>query len=144
MSHLKKILLNTLRLILLLALLLFYGGGSTILQGVAWVSMFTDELSNEASVTQALERTFDGEKPCHLCHAASKLRHGEHGIPNPKDNEPKPFKPTPKKPSDVFVFAKIALPKVNVSECDRGWIEFSKPWLSRLIVDVVTPPPQLV
>ena len=143
MSHLKKILCNMLRAVLLVSLLLSHGGGSTVLQGVAWVSMFTGELEKEASLEQALVSTFDGKKPCPLCHAADKLRQSEQEVPSPKGNEPNPLKSAPKKLCDGLVFSEILFPKVKVSDCDRGWMEYSKPCMSWLIVDVVTPPPQV-
>lgn len=144
MCYLKKILSNMLRAILLIALLLSHGGGSTVLQGVAWISMFTGELEKDSSLEQALVSTFDGEEPCPLCHAADNLRQSEQEVPNPKNNDPNPLKSAAKKLSDGFMFSETEVPKVKVSECDRGWIEFSKPWLSWLIVDVVTPPPRRV
>lgn len=145
MGYLKKILSNMLRAILLVAILVSYGGGSTLLQGIAWITMFTGELEQQASVEQALSNTFDGEKPCPLCQAADILRQSEQVMPNnSKNNEPSPLKSSPKKLSDGFVFVGALVPDVKTSECDRGWFEYSKRWSSWLIIDVVTPPPQSV
>lgn len=145
MSYFKKILCNMLRAILLVSILVSHGGGSTLLQGVAWVTMFTGELEQQASVEQALSNTFDGEKPCPLCHAADRLRQSEQELPNnSKNNEPSPVKSSPKKLSDGLVFVGALVPDVKISESDRGWFEYSKLWSPWLIIDVVTPPPQSV
>ncbi len=42
-----------------------------VLQGVAWTGMFVANL-NEGSVTEAVEKTFDGEHPCPLCLAVKE------------------------------------------------------------------------
>ena len=144
MSYLKKILTNAVRVTLLVSVLLTFGGGSTLLQGVAWVSMFTGELEKDVSVEEALKNTFDGKKPCELCLAADKLRQGEQDVPAPDKNDPAPTKPAPKKLCDGFVFSEAFVAQLKVSECDRGWHEMSKSWVSLLNVDVVTPPPQSV
>jgi len=144
MNHFKNILCNALRAILLVAILFSYGGGSTLLQGVAWISMFAGEMENEVTVEQALKNTFDGHKPCDLCHAAGKLRASEQEVPAPNNNDQAPVKSAPKKLSDGFIFSEKLVPNVQVSECSRGWMEFSKSWPSWLLIDVVTPPPQSV
>lgn len=38
----------------------------TVLQGVAWTGMFLANL-NQGTVTEAVEKTFDGEHPCPMC-----------------------------------------------------------------------------
>lgn len=42
-----------------------------LLQGVAWTGMFLANL-NKVSVTEAVEKTFDGEHPCPLCLAVQE------------------------------------------------------------------------
>jgi hypothetical protein len=42
-----------------------------LLQGVAWTGMFLSNL-NKVSVTEAVEKTFDGEHPCPLCLAVQE------------------------------------------------------------------------
>ncbi len=49
------------------------GGHWVALQSVAWVGMVID-YSKQASLTTALEKTFDGEHPCDLCKTVSKGR----------------------------------------------------------------------
>lgn len=43
----------------------------TVLQGVAWTGMFLANL-NKGTVTEAVEKTFDGEHPCPLCLAVKE------------------------------------------------------------------------
>lgn len=43
----------------------------TVLQGVAWTGMFLANL-NQGTVTEAVEKTFDGEHPCPLCLAVKE------------------------------------------------------------------------
>lgn len=42
-----------------------------LLQGVAWTGMFLANL-NKGTVTEAVEKTFDGEHPCPLCLAVKE------------------------------------------------------------------------
>lgn len=42
-----------------------------LLQGVAWTGMFLSNL-NQGSVTEAVEKTFDGGHPCPLCLAVKE------------------------------------------------------------------------
>jgi hypothetical protein len=46
------------------------------LQSVAWVGMIIS-YSHKASVTEALEKTFDGKHPCPLCKSISKSQKAE-------------------------------------------------------------------
>ena len=46
------------------------GGHWFALQSVAWVTMVLDN-SQEASLGEALEKTFDGKHPCPLCKAVA-------------------------------------------------------------------------
>ncbi len=49
-------------------MMLFAGSGAQwlLLQSVAWTSMLVN-FSQETSLTEALEKTFDGSSPCSLC-----------------------------------------------------------------------------
>ena len=49
-----------------LALFVAIGGPLAVLQGIAWVNMVHD-FSKTGSLTQAVEKTFDGKHPCLLC-----------------------------------------------------------------------------
>lgn len=44
----------------------------TLLQGIAWTSMFIG-FASEGSVIEAVEKTFDGQHPCPLC---TKVKEG--------------------------------------------------------------------
>jgi hypothetical protein len=47
------------------------GGHWAILQSAAWLGMFVN-FSQRESVIVALEKTFDGQHPCHLCKAVQE------------------------------------------------------------------------
>ena len=59
-----------------LALFLVAGGHWAMLQGVAWVTMVHD-FSRDASLTQAVEKTFDGKHPCAMCKKIAKAKNSE-------------------------------------------------------------------
>ena len=54
------------RACIMLALVLSLGLHWTVLQSAAWVGMVIT-YSKDASIGEALEKTFDGEHPCPLC-----------------------------------------------------------------------------
>jgi hypothetical protein len=63
------------------------------LQMVGWVSM-TVEFARTTTISEALEKTFDGEHPCALCLAVQDrgMPADEHSPANPKTKaEPKPL-----------------------------------------------------
>ena len=62
------------------------------LQMVGWVSM-TVEFARTASISQALEKTFDGEHPCALCLAVQ-----HRGLPADEHSPEKPKTKTDLKP----------------------------------------------
>jgi hypothetical protein len=47
-----------------------------MLQGVAWTSMVRD-FSKSGSLTQAVEKTFDGKHPCAMCKEIAKAKSSE-------------------------------------------------------------------
>lgn len=55
------------RVLITLALVLSIGLHWAVLQSAAWVGMIVS-YSHEGTISQALEKTFDGEHPCPLCH----------------------------------------------------------------------------
>jgi hypothetical protein len=64
-----------------------------LVQTVGWVSM-TIEFSQRASLSEALEMTFDGEHPCRLCKLAQSQGHlpdGEAPVPSKSKMELKPL-----------------------------------------------------
>ena len=54
--------------LLIVALVAATGGHWAVLQSVAWTNMLAENLRS-ASVTDAFEKTFDGQHPCRLCQA---------------------------------------------------------------------------
>jgi len=62
--------------LLIVALLAATGAHWTVLQSVAWTTMLADNL-RKASLTEALERTFDGKHPCSLCKQITAGRKSE-------------------------------------------------------------------
>ena len=62
------------------ALFLSAGGHLALLQGVAWATMIRD-YSRTASVTAAVEKTFDGKHPCPLCKKIAAQRSHDEKAP---------------------------------------------------------------
>lgn len=54
------------KLLLAVTLITAIGGHWALLQSVAWVGMFANN-ARQGSLTEALEKTFDGNHPCGLC-----------------------------------------------------------------------------
>ena len=63
-------------LVMSAALFLSAGGHWAMLQGVAWATMVHD-FSRNGSLTQAVEKTFDGKHPCAMCKKIAKAKHSE-------------------------------------------------------------------
>ena len=61
---------------LIVALLATVGGHWVVLQSVAWTNMLAENL-REISVTEAFEKTFDGQHPCRLCTAIKEGKRSE-------------------------------------------------------------------
>ncbi|NLT70610.1 MAG: hypothetical protein GXX91_07930 [Verrucomicrobiaceae bacterium] len=60
----------------LIACLHLVGGHWLALNTVAWVGMFVEN-QRDGSLVEALEKTFDGQHPCALCHAIEKGQQDE-------------------------------------------------------------------
>lgn len=75
------------------ALFLIAGGHMALLQGIAWTTMVHD-FSKTGSLSQAVEKTFDGHHLCPLCKKIAKARAAE---------EKAPASVKPEKKSEVFV-----------------------------------------
>ena len=82
-----------------LALFVAIGGPLALLQGVAWVTMVHD-FSKSGSLSQAVEKTFDGQHPCPLCQKLAKARAAE---------EKAPVTVKIDKKAEVFVASKSAI-----------------------------------
>jgi hypothetical protein len=62
--------------LLIIALLGATGAHWAVMQSVAWATMLADN-AHTASLTQALEKTFDGKHPCALCKQISRGKQSE-------------------------------------------------------------------
>ena len=62
------------------ALIISIGGHWALLQSVAWVGMFSKNIRT-CSVTEALEKTFDGKHPCALCKVVADGKKSEQKQP---------------------------------------------------------------
>lgn len=63
-----------------LALFLVLGGPWAVLQTVAWTNMVID-YAQQAPVSEALAKTFDGNHPCGLCKKITKAKESERTSP---------------------------------------------------------------
>ncbi len=62
--------------LLIVALVAAVGGHWAVLQSVAWTNMLAENL-RETTVTEAFEKTFDGQHPCRLCQAITAGKKSE-------------------------------------------------------------------
>ena len=64
------------RFLVIIALCFAIGLHWCALQSIAWTTMVI-EYSNDAPVTEALAKAFDGQHPCSLCHAVQTGKKSE-------------------------------------------------------------------
>lgn len=62
------------------ALIVSMGGHLALLQTIAWGNMLVD-FSSRSSLSEAVEKTFDGEHPCALCKVVRKSKSEEEKKP---------------------------------------------------------------
>lgn len=62
------------------ALLVSMGGHLALVQTIAWGNMLV-EFSSKGSFSEAVDKTFDGEHPCHLCKVVKKTKSEEEKKP---------------------------------------------------------------
>ena len=62
--------------VVIFALVVATGGHWTVLQSVAWLTMFVN-FSRTSPVIVALEKTFDGRHPCKLCKTVEEGKRSE-------------------------------------------------------------------
>ncbi len=62
------------------ALIISMGGHWALLQTIAWGNMLVD-FSSQSSISEAVEKTFDGEHPCALCKVVKKSKSEEEKRP---------------------------------------------------------------
>jgi hypothetical protein len=66
--------------LLIATLLVSMGGHLALLQTIAWGNMLV-EFSSESSLSEAMDKTFDGEHPCSLCKVVRKSKNEEEKKP---------------------------------------------------------------
>lgn len=74
---LQKLIVGQLRSLLIVALVLSLGVGTTVIQVVAWATMIPTQLAKTGSVSQAVENTFSGDHACPMCEIAAVKRDAE-------------------------------------------------------------------
>lgn len=98
------------KMLLVAMLIVSMGGHLALVQTVAWGTMLMDFSSKEASFSEAVGKTFDGEHPCELCKVVKKSKESEDKKPLLKAEMkmeitlPAPVKvPFPKSTDAVFL-----------------------------------------
>lgn len=64
--HPRQVFRRLMKLVVVVTLTLSLGAHWMLLQSVAWVGMVVN-YSHDATLTEALSKTFDGQHPCKLC-----------------------------------------------------------------------------
>lgn len=68
------------KMLLVATLIVSMGGHLALVQTVAWGTMLMD-FSSDASFSEAVGKTFDGEHPCELCKVVKKSKESEEKKP---------------------------------------------------------------
>ena len=125
------------RACILLALVLSLGLHWTVLQSAAWVSMIVS-YSQEGSLSEALEKTFDGEHPCELCRMIDR---GTSESPETGDKEI-PSAPTKEvaKKIDLFSTRAPSFFFVQTHTVGEDFAPYSVAAMSRTELPAVPPP----
>ena len=71
-----KTFLHLSRWLLVAVLFVAIGGHWAVLQTVAWATMIVD-YSKTAPLTEAVQKTFDGQHPCNICKGIQKSQQSE-------------------------------------------------------------------
>lgn len=74
----RRITLLFTHLVVITALAVGTGAHWMVLQSVAWTGMLYD-YSRDASLTEAVQKTFDGRHPCNLCLTIESTEKQQHG-----------------------------------------------------------------
>lgn len=69
------------KMLLVATLIVSMGGHLALVQTVAWGTMLMNFSSQEASFSEAVGKTFDGEHPCELCKVVKKSKESEEKKP---------------------------------------------------------------
>lgn len=119
------------RLLCILAIFALSGLDRGVMQSYAWSTMMADR-APEQGFTKALDSTFSGVEPCHICQALEETE-TKPPIAPAAEELPKLYSPATTKTA------------LAVIPTDSRWIGFSK--MTRgsrsLVLEIATPPPQL-
>lgn len=137
---LKAFLLKFFRGFLLVCVLLTYGGGSALVQGVAWITMMPMQMIESGSFEDGIKNTFDGDHACSLCALASELRSSEEEVP--PSNKQDTVKKVDSKEKTAFALLKFK----NVVPCNSFVLVAQERacLVQRLQLDVEVPPPDCI
>lgn len=123
------------RACLILALVTSVGLHWAVLQSAAWVSMMVS-YSKNATVVEALEKTFDGEHPCSLCKMVEKGTSTDYSGNQDKSRQEAASK-IHKIDFMLTTADAVAMPPPGKPD----FAPFTQPLISRT-ADVQTPPPR--
>lgn len=127
------------RSLLVVAVLISYGGGSSLLQGVAWISMLPKQISLSGSFEKGVERTFSGDETCPICELAESIRHGENSPPLHDPDKGSAKTEIKEKNAFGFLSIKLSLPKGSVLKIPQE----QKIYILSTPIEVELPPPSL-
>lgn len=119
----------------LLAMFTVAGGHWAVLQTVAWAEMLRDYSQRGASLTAAVEQTFDGQHPCALCREIQSGKAREH-----REN---PAVPEAQKVAKVSAcLADSGLPRAVRTAEEISFPRAAAPFAPRRAEAPPTPPPR--
>ena len=133
---LKDLLTSQLRSLLVVALVLSLGVGTTVIQVVAWATMIPTQLAQTGSITEAVANTFDGEHACPMCDLAAAKRESEE-TPSPKSPESEK-----KKAKSPYTLYRIPLVRCYPPQRASFPPPSSSPHYTSQTYSPDTPPPQ--
>lgn len=119
------------KLIIIVCALYLCGAHWAVLQMTAWTGMLVMR-SQQVSMVEAVETTFDGQHPCRLCEAI------ESGKAVEKKQEPK--LPTNKGFQDIKFLAEIAVRVPDRVEAEINWPVWAEGYAARREAPASPPP----
>lgn len=125
----------------MLCVLLTYGGGSAVVQGIAWVTMIPSQVLSTGSLEDGIKNTFDGEHACSLCALASELRENKE-VPASVPDKPEKGKKLDTKEKTAFQLMTVKQIMANSSLVLLR--KESRCCILRTQLDVEVPPPDYV
>lgn len=105
------------------------GGHLALLQTIAWGNMLVD-FSSRSSLSEAVEKTFDGEHPCALCKVVRKSK---------SEEEKKPLLKSEMK-MEVILPAPVKLPFPRSTELEFRVTEYSGAFAEVCLAVPLQPP----